>query len=156
MISRFPLSLSLDDTVGSGAWRQRPADGGGRGRAGPAEERLDQPPQRWGAGVCAAHRRPLPPLPVTCAFAAAPPPPQAAFFTPPSLYHRPYELIINRSCYELEPQLFDFPTGLFRKPTIPMGILPPTNLVTDDDEPLPTAPRSCNGSMPSLVGEPVN
>uniref|UniRef100_A0A0E0AAC3 Uncharacterized protein n=1 Tax=Oryza glumipatula TaxID=40148 RepID=A0A0E0AAC3_9ORYZ len=80
----------------------------------------------------------------------------AAFFTPPSQHHRPYELIINRSCYELEPQLFDFPTGLFRKPTIPVGILPPTNLVTDDDEPLPTAPRSCNGSMPSLVGEPVD
>uniref|UniRef100_A0A0D9YZT2 Glycosyltransferase n=1 Tax=Oryza glumipatula TaxID=40148 RepID=A0A0D9YZT2_9ORYZ len=45
-------------------------------------------------------------------------------------------LIINRSCHELEPpQLFDFLTGLFRKPTVPAGILPPTtNLVTDDDD----------------------
>uniref|UniRef100_A0A0E0K6G5 Glycosyltransferase n=1 Tax=Oryza punctata TaxID=4537 RepID=A0A0E0K6G5_ORYPU len=51
-------------------------------------------------------------------------------------------LIINRSCHEFEPQLFDFLTGLFRKPTVPAGILPLTNLVTDDDDEEATADRS--------------
>nr|BAD28900.1 hypothetical protein [Oryza sativa Japonica Group] len=65
---------------GGGQWPAAPWRG--RGGAGPAEERLGQPPQlEFVPRIAAPQPQPLPP--VIRVFVAAPPPLRAAFFAPP-------------------------------------------------------------------------